>query len=64
MTTAVYTVKATDPLLQPALRMLNAKIGAVPVVDETGKLAGILTETDLLKALVFLLRKMPSAFPQ
>jgi peptidoglycan/xylan/chitin deacetylase (PgdA/CDA1 family) len=32
----------------------------LPVVDEAGKLVGILTETDLLKALVFLLRKMSS----
>lgn len=44
----------------PALRMLNEKIGALPVVDEAGKLVGILTETDLLKALAFLLRKMSS----
>jgi acetoin utilization protein AcuB len=57
MTKGVYTAKPTDPLLSPALRMLNEKIGALPVVDEIGKLVGILTETDLLKALVFLLQK-------
>ncbi len=57
MTKGVYTAKPTDPLLNPALRMLNEKIGALPVVDEAGKLVGILTETDLLKALVFLLQK-------
>jgi acetoin utilization protein AcuB len=57
MTTGVYTAKPTNPLLNPALRMLNEKIGALPVVDEAGKLVGILTETDLLKALVFLLQK-------
>jgi acetoin utilization protein AcuB len=51
MTQGVYTAKLTDPLLSPALRMLNEKIGAMPV------LVGILTETDLLKALVFLLQK-------
>jgi len=40
-----------------ALRMLNEKIGALPVVDKVGQLVGILTETDLLKALVFILQR-------
>jgi len=61
MTKAVYTVKPTDPLLMAVLRMVDEKIGALPVVDEAGKLLGILTETDLLKVLVFLLRK--TSFP-
>ena len=61
MTKAVYTVKPTDPLLIAVLRMVDEKIGALPVVDEAGKLLGILTETDLLKVLVFLLRK--TSFP-
>ena len=46
-----------DTLLSAALRMLNEKIGALPVVDEAGRLVGIITETDLLKVLVFFLQK-------
>ncbi len=57
MTKGAYTAKPTDTLLSAALRMLNEKIGALPVVDEAGKLVGILTETDLLKALVFVLER-------
>lgn len=57
MTKGVYTAKPTDTLLSAALRLLNEKIGALPVVDEAGQLVGILTETDLLKALVFVLEK-------
>jgi len=60
MTRRVYTAKPTDPLLNPALHMLNEKIGALPVVDDAGKLVGILTETDLLKVLVSLLRSAPT----
>jgi len=57
MTKGVYTAKPTDTLFSAALRMLNEKIGALPVVDEAGRLVGIITETDLLKALVFFLQK-------
>jgi acetoin utilization protein AcuB len=57
MTKGAYTAKPTHTLLSAALRMLNEKIGALPVVDEAGKLVGILTETDLLKALVFILQR-------
>lgn len=56
MTQEVYTAKPTDTLLSAALCMRTAKISALPVVDETKKLVGILTQTDLLSALISLLQ--------
>ena len=56
MTRNVATAKPTDLLLSAALRMLDTRIGTLPVVDESGKLLGILTQTDLVKALVSLLQ--------
>lgn len=48
---AVHTVSAGDPLSE-AVRLLNAhKIGAVVVVDAKGKVAGILSERDIVRRL-------------
>jgi CBS domain-containing protein len=48
---AVYTVTAGAPLSE-AVRLLNAhKIGAVVVVDAKGKVAGILSERDIVRRL-------------
>jgi CBS domain-containing protein len=47
----VYTVEAGAPLSE-AVRLLNAhKIGAVVVVDAKGKVAGILSERDIVRRL-------------
>lgn len=47
----VYTVEAGAPLSE-AVRILNAhKIGAVVVVDAKGKVAGILSERDIVRRL-------------
>ena len=49
--TTVYTVEAGAPLSE-AVRLLNAhKIGAVVVVDAKGKVAGILSERDIVRRL-------------
>ena len=56
MTRNVITV-SPDTLLQKAAEiMMIHKIGALPVVEDD-KIIGIITETDLLKALVWILEE-------
>ncbi len=57
MTKEVYTAKPTDTLLSVTQLMLNEKIRSLPVMDESSTLVGMLTETDLLKALAAVLQK-------
>jgi acetoin utilization protein AcuB len=51
MTKTVITIGASRPIEAAAELMLDHRIGALPVL-EGGRLVGILTETDLLRALV------------
>jgi CBS domain-containing protein len=46
MTSPVATVVQATPLTDVARLMLKHRIGCVPVVDNNGKLAGIITESD------------------
>ena len=57
MTREVVTVGDSTPVVDAATLMMERKIGGLPVVDPSRKLLGIITETDLLKALVTLLRR-------
>jgi acetoin utilization protein AcuB len=57
MTREVVTVGETTPVVDAAMLMMERKIGGLPVVDPSRKLLGIITETDLLKALVGMLRR-------
>ena len=57
MTRQVVTVRAETPVIDAATLMTERKIGGLPVVDASGKLRGIITETDLLQALIVLLRR-------
>jgi CBS domain-containing protein len=54
MTHKVLTVAPDTLLVQAAALMRDHKIGGLPVV-ENGHLVGILSETDLLSALIRLL---------
>ncbi len=57
MTKTVHTVKPTEPLLSVAQRLLSARIGSLPVVDDVHAVVGIVTKTDLVKAFVTLMQK-------
>jgi CBS domain-containing protein len=48
----VITVRAEDSILEAARLMLEHKISGLPVVNEHGTIAGILTESDIFKMLV------------
>ncbi len=52
MTPNPVTVKPDSTVWEAVLRMDELDVGAVPVVDEFGKLVGIFTERDLLRRVV------------
>jgi acetoin utilization protein AcuB len=55
MTHSPYTLVEGDDLADAAEQMAERRIGCLPIVDAEGRLAGILSETDLLYALATLL---------
>jgi len=55
MTDAPITIHAEQSAEQAAAIMLDKRIGCLPVVDSEGRLDGILSETDLLQALLTVL---------
>lgn len=57
MTRRVFTIGDTAPVVDAAALLIDRKIGGLPVTDAAGRLLGIITETDLLKALTGLLRR-------
>jgi acetoin utilization protein AcuB len=61
MTRQVVTVGDTTPVVVAATLMIERKIGGLPVVDASRKLLGIITETDLLKALAAILTRRGEA---
>ena len=51
MTPAVHTVGSEATLKEVAMLICRHHVSGVPVVDEAGRLAGIISERDVLKAL-------------
>ena len=52
MHSPVVTVAPGESLAAAARQMLDHRIGGLPVLDADGRLVGVLTETDLLRALI------------
>lgn len=52
MTANPITVKPTDTVEKAAMIMLDNKIGGLPVLDDDGRLCGIIADHDVFKALV------------
>jgi CBS domain-containing protein len=48
MTRNVTTCRRDTPMVEVARSMRNEDVGAIPVIDENGKLAGIVTDRDLV----------------
>lgn len=49
MTTEVFTVEASEPLVQAAWTLSSQFITGAPVKDASGNIIGVLSETDLLR---------------
>ena len=52
MVSPVVTIGEEDSIQKAAEVMVQKRIGALPVTDSHGKLAGIITESDILRAFV------------
>lgn len=52
MTKDVITAHVNDTLKSVAVKMQENKIGALPVVDNHNKVVGIITESDIFRALI------------
>jgi len=57
MITNVLTAASDMPLANAATIMSERKIGALPVLDNNKKIVGIITESDLLRLLVKILKQ-------
>ena len=59
MTKKVVSVTPDTPMVEAAGKMLDNKVSGLPVLDENGKLVGMLTESDIFR-MVVKAREMPA----
>ncbi|MHC1710941.1 MAG: CBS and ACT domain-containing protein [Solidesulfovibrio sp.] len=52
MTKSPTSIRTSDTVERAALIMRDRKFGSLPVVDETGKVVGIITDTDIFRLFV------------
>jgi len=52
MHSPVVTISPGEPLSEAARQMIDNRIGGLPVMDADNQMVGILTETDMLRALI------------
>jgi CBS domain-containing protein/anti-sigma regulatory factor (Ser/Thr protein kinase) len=52
MTRDVFSIKTLDPVIEALNVFVNSKVGRLPVLDEDGKLVGILTKGDITSGLL------------
>lgn len=52
MTTTLLTVTPDSSVIEAARLMLDKKVSGLPVVNESGGLAGIITESDVFRMLI------------
>ncbi len=57
----VVTVSPETPITRAAALMVEKRIGGLPVVDESDGVIGIITETDIFRALVRSLDELQAA---
>ena len=51
------TLKADNTLMDALNTMVNGGFGCIPIVDDQHMIVGIVTQTDLIRAVTFLLRQ-------
>ncbi len=52
MSTRLVTVKGPDPVIEALKAFVSSQVGRLPVVDDSGRLSGILTKGDVTRGLL------------
>ena len=57
MSTRIYTVKEFEPVVKAIEKFSQYRVGRLPVVDQNGKLVGIITKGDITRGILTALQK-------